>query len=86
MDADDIIFCTFFCLLILPPIAVVVNSVVCCVQFSADGRFVATGCNRTAQIFDVQTGHRIWCVIHNFSLSLAIEVVDINSQYPLTLS
>ncbi|KAF2086961.1 WD40 repeat-like protein [Saccharata proteae CBS 121410] len=32
------------------------NSVVCCVRFSMDGRFVATGCNRSAQIFDVTTG------------------------------
>lgn len=35
------------------------NSVVCCVRFSSDGRFVATGCNRTAQIYDVQTGQRM---------------------------
>ena len=34
------------------------ESVVCCVRFSRDGRFVATGCNRSAQIFDVQTGSR----------------------------
>ena len=34
--------------------------VVCCVQFSMDGRYVATGCNRTAQIFDVQTGQKVW--------------------------
>lgn len=32
------------------------NSVVCCVRFSADGKYVATGCNRSAQIFDVNTG------------------------------
>ena len=32
------------------------SSVVCCVRFSLDGRFVATGCNRAAQIFDVETG------------------------------
>ena len=32
------------------------QSVVCCVRFSADGRYVATGCNRSAQIFDVETG------------------------------
>lgn len=32
------------------------HSVVCCVRFSADGKYVATGCNRSAQIFDVQTG------------------------------
>jgi glucose repression regulatory protein TUP1 len=32
------------------------QSVVCCVRFSADGRYVATGCNRLAQIFDVEGG------------------------------
>ncbi|PWW80389.1 WD40 repeat-like protein [Tuber magnatum] len=32
------------------------NSVVCCVRFSQDGKWVATGCNRSAQIFDVKTG------------------------------
>ncbi|KAI5298618.1 hypothetical protein KEM56_003907, partial [Ascosphaera pollenicola] len=32
------------------------DSVVCCVRFSADGKYVATGCNRSAQIFDVATG------------------------------
>lgn len=32
------------------------DSVVCCVRFSADGKYVATGCNRSAQIFDVGTG------------------------------
>lgn len=35
------------------------NSVVCCVRFSHDGKYLATGCNRSAQIFDVQTGHRV---------------------------
>ena len=38
-------------------------SVVCCVQFSADGRYLATGCNRTTQIFDVQTGAKVWCAV-----------------------
>lgn len=32
------------------------KSVVCCVRFNHDGRFVATGCNKVAQIFDVETG------------------------------
>ncbi|KAJ1976534.1 general transcription repressor [Dimargaris verticillata] len=32
------------------------SSVVCCVRFSNDGKLLATGCNRTAQIFDVNTG------------------------------
>ncbi|KAK4548509.1 hypothetical protein LTR36_009419 [Oleoguttula mirabilis] len=35
------------------------QSVVCCVRFSHDGRFVATGCNRSAQIFDVNTGRQV---------------------------
>ena len=35
------------------------ESVVCCVRFSLDGKYIATGCNRSAQIFDVQTGHRV---------------------------
>jgi len=34
------------------------NSVVCCVRFSSDGKYLATGCNRTAQIFEVKTGRR----------------------------
>ncbi|KAJ7665893.1 chromatin associated protein [Mycena polygramma] len=37
-------------------------TVVCCVQFSADGRYLATGCNRTAQIYDVKTGTKT-CVL-----------------------
>ena len=32
------------------------RSVVCCVRFSQDGRYVATGCNKVASIFDVNTG------------------------------
>ncbi|KAF1983443.1 WD40 repeat-like protein [Aulographum hederae CBS 113979] len=32
------------------------QSVVCCVRFSMDGRYVATGCNRSAQIYDVENG------------------------------
>jgi glucose repression regulatory protein TUP1 len=35
------------------------ESVVCCVRFSRDGKYVATGCNRSAQIFDVDTGSQI---------------------------
>lgn len=38
------------------------NSVVCCVKFSADGKYLATGCNRAAQIFDAKTGAKTWCV------------------------
>eukprot|EP01133_Synstelium_polycarpum_P005645 gene5645-6515_t len=32
------------------------NSVVCCVKFSNDGKYLATGCNRSAQIYEVDTG------------------------------
>jgi glucose repression regulatory protein TUP1 len=35
------------------------DSVVCCVRFSLDGKYVATGCNRAAQIFDVDTGNKV---------------------------
>ncbi|KAJ3970953.1 WD40-repeat-containing domain protein [Lentinula raphanica] len=38
------------------------ESVVCCVRFSADGKWLATGCNRTAQIYDVETGRK-FCVL-----------------------
>ena len=38
------------------------DSVVCCVRFSADGKYLATGCNRTAQIYDTKTGHKTWYV------------------------
>lgn len=40
------------------------QSVVCCVRFSRDGKYVATGCNRSAQIYDVQTGHKV-CVLQD---------------------
>lgn len=35
------------------------SSVVCCVRFSHDGKFVATGCNRSAQIYDVASGQLV---------------------------
>ena len=43
------------------------NSVVCCVNFSANGKYVATGCNRTVQIYEVQTGAKVWYVFFSFS-------------------
>ena len=43
------------------------ESVVCCVRFSLDGKYVATGCNRSAQIFDVVTGNKI-CVLQDDSV------------------
>ena len=39
---------------------------VCCVRFSADGKYLATGCNRTAQIYDTTTGQKTWSVIFSF--------------------
>lgn len=44
----------------------VLFSVVCSVQFSGDGRLIATGCNRTTQIYDVNTGAQVWCVHFTF--------------------
>ncbi len=38
-------------------------SVVCCVQFSPDGKYVATGCNRSARVYDAKTGLQKWYVM-----------------------
>ncbi|OAX40179.1 WD40 repeat-like protein [Rhizopogon vinicolor AM-OR11-026] len=46
------------------------ESVVCCVRFSADGKYLATGCNRTTQIYDVKTGVKT-CVLVDESASRA---------------
>jgi len=35
------------------------NSVVCCVRFSQNGSYLATGCNRSAQIYDVDSGAKV---------------------------
>ncbi|KAG4096409.1 WD40 repeat-like protein [Neocallimastix lanati (nom. inval.)] len=35
------------------------DSVVCCVKFSNDGKYLATGCNRVSQIFDVANGQKV---------------------------
>ncbi|KDQ58593.1 hypothetical protein JAAARDRAFT_155131 [Jaapia argillacea MUCL 33604] len=42
------------------------ESVVCCVRFSADGKYLATGCNHTAQIYDAKTGIKT-CVLSDES-------------------
>lgn len=38
-------------------------SVVCCVRFSNDGKCLATGCNKSAQIYDAKSGNKI----HSFT-------------------
>jgi WD40 repeat protein len=35
------------------------SSVVCCVRFNHDGNYMATGCNRSAQIYDVESGVKV---------------------------
>lgn len=35
------------------------SSVVCCVRFSKDGKFLATGCNKVTQVFGVETGELV---------------------------
>ncbi|KAH6896241.1 WD40-repeat-containing domain protein [Coprinopsis sp. MPI-PUGE-AT-0042] len=44
------------------------ESVVCCVRFSHDGKSLATGCNRTVQIYDTRTGQKM-CVLMDDSVS-----------------
>ncbi|KAG0671779.1 general transcription repressor [Maudiozyma exigua] len=35
------------------------TSVVCCVKFSNDGEYLATGCNKTTQVYKVSTGEQV---------------------------
>lgn len=35
------------------------SSVVCCVKFSPNGRYLATGCKQSAQMYDVETGKKL---------------------------
>ena len=35
------------------------DSVVCCVRFSNNGKYVATGCNKTAVLYDAETGQKL---------------------------
>lgn len=50
------------------------SSVVCCVRFSKNGEFLATGCNKTTQVFNVKSGALIAKLIDdNSSNSLALE-------------
>ncbi|KAJ7663137.1 hypothetical protein DFH06DRAFT_344928 [Mycena polygramma] len=40
------------------------ESPVCCVHFSSDGKWLATGCEGTAQIFDAQSGQKTCVLAH----------------------
>lgn len=46
------------------------ESVVCCVRFSNDGKYVATGCNRSAQIYDVTSGEKV-CVLQDENVDVS---------------
>ena len=45
-----------------------IPSLVCCVRFSTDGKYLATGCYRTAQIYDTKTGQKTWLAIYILQL------------------
>lgn len=49
------------------------SSVVCCVKFSKNGEFVATGCNKTTQVFDVKTGNLVAKLIDDNSSNATVE-------------
>lgn len=51
------------------------ESVVHCVNISIDGQFVAAGCNKTAQIYDLISGKRI-CVLQDDSASASARSFD----------
>ena len=54
------------------------GSVVCCIRFSANGKFVATGCNKVTAIYDVESGD---CVRYVFlSLVAAYPTVCHNTH------
>ena len=40
-----------------------IPSPVHCIRFSTDGKYLATGCYRTAQIYDAETGQKTWLAI-----------------------
>ncbi|ODV66373.1 WD40 repeat-like protein [Hyphopichia burtonii NRRL Y-1933] len=57
------------------------SSVVCCVRFSKNGEFIATGCNKTTQVFNVKTGALIAKLIDdNSSNSLNNDASTANSN------
>ena len=44
------------------------SSVVCCVRFSKDGKYLATGSNRKAQIFSVADGSQVALVYVHYKM------------------
>jgi WD40 repeat protein len=57
------LLCSVNCCDIVPSFPL--DSVVCSVCFSPDGKSLATGCKRTAQIYDTRTGARTWYAVLN---------------------
>lgn len=49
-------------------------SVVCSIRFSADGKYLATGSNHSANIYDVETGKKLWLVVSASSPTLLLTV------------
>ena len=47
-----------------------------CVRFSADGKYVATGCNQSAQIFDVINGEKV-CVFQDDTVHPYEKKIDV---------
>lgn len=50
--------------------------VVCCVRFSKNGEFIATGCNKTTQVFNVKTGALVAKLIDDNSTNNALGDAD----------
>lgn len=60
------------------------SSVVCCVRFSDDGKFLATGCNRTTQVYNVATGELICSLSDDNTLTTHLEQSTIVSAADTT--
>ncbi|KAG0658800.1 general transcription repressor [Monosporozyma unispora] len=60
------------------------SSVVCCVRFSNDGQFLATGCNRTTQVYNVASGELICSLSDDNTLNTHMEQSTIISAAETT--
>lgn len=58
------------------------DSVVSCVRFSHDGSHLATGCNRTAQVYDASTGSKLSVLPHGSASITMINYVRAISFSP----